>query len=153
MKGQILRSCVAALLLTLMGAGHALAGDIKTVAVTGAPKAGGPYSQGVIANGFLFTAGILARDPATNNFVEGDMVVQATRVFDSLEAIVKGAGASLKDVVKVTVYMTDLADFAKMNDVMVAKFGDHKPARSTVQVAKLAGTATLEVDFIAVVPK
>ena len=153
MKGQLFRSCVAALLLTLMAAGHALAGDTKTVAVTGAPKAGGPYSQGVIANGFLSTTGILARDPATNNFVEGDMMVQAARVFDSLEAIFKGAGASLKDVVKVTVYMTDLADFAKMNEVMAAKFADHKPARTTVQVAKLSGAATLEVDFIAVVPK
>lgn len=81
------------------------------------------------------------------------MTVQAQRVFDNLEAIVTGAGATLKDVVKVTVYMADLAEFSKVNDVMAVRFGEHKPARSTLQVAKIPGGAPLAIDLIARVPQ
>ena len=82
---------------------------LKTVAVDGAPKAIGPYSQGVIANGFLYTAGQVPRDPKTGNLVEGDITIQTNRVFDNLEAVLKGAGCTFADVVKATVFMTDLA--------------------------------------------
>ena len=126
--------------------------EMRTVAVSGAPKAVGPYSQGMVANGFLYTAGTLARDPVTNNPVEGDITIQANRIFDNLEAILAGAGCSLKDVVKVTVYMTDLTDFPKMNEAYAKRFGDSKPARTTIQAAKLPGGATMEVDMVARLP-
>ena len=126
--------------------------DMRQVAVNGAPKAIGPYSQGVVANGFLHTAGMLARDPETNKPVEGDITVQTNRIIDNLEAVLAGAGCSLKDVVKVTVYMTDLNDFPKMNEVYAARFGENKPARSTIQAAKLPGGANMEVDMVARLP-
>lgn len=148
-------SMMSPLVLALLAGGCAAPAPSgpKTVAVSGAPKAAGPYSQGIVANGLLFTAGVVPRDPATGNLVSGDMTVQAQRVFDSLEAILKGAGCSYKDVVKVTVYLADINDFAKMNEVMAAKFGDDKPARTTIQAGKLPGNAALEVDFVAVVPR
>ena len=142
-----------ALSLCLLGCATQAPNGIRTIAVPDAPKAAGPYSQGVISNNQLFTAGMLARDPATNALVQGDITLQATRVFDNLEAILRGAGCTFKDVVKVTVYMTDLNEFSKMNDVMAAKFGDHKPARTTVQVAKLPAGATLEIDIVARLPQ
>jgi 2-iminobutanoate/2-iminopropanoate deaminase len=79
--------------------------------------------------------------------------VQANRVLDSLEAILKGAGCTLADVVKVNVFVTDLADFAKLNDAMAARFGEHRPARTTVQVAKLPAGAQLEMDMVAAIPR
>ena len=126
--------------------------DTKTIAVSGAPAAAGPYSQGIVAGGFLFTAGFTPRDPATNKQVEGDIKAQATRVFDNLEAVLRGAGCSFADVVKVTVYMTNLDDFANMNEVMAARFGDNKPARTTIQAARLPGGAALEIDVVARLP-
>jgi 2-iminobutanoate/2-iminopropanoate deaminase len=122
---------------------------IHTIEVEGAPKAVGPYSQGVVAKGFLFAAGQVPRDPATGNLVAGDIVAQTNRVIDNLEAVLKGGGCTLEDVVKVNVYMTDLSDFAKMNDAYAARFGGHRPARTTVQVAKLPGGAQLEMDVVA----
>jgi 2-iminobutanoate/2-iminopropanoate deaminase len=119
------------------------------IGVNGAPKAIGPYAQGVIAHGFLFTAGQVPLDPKTMKLVEGDIAVQTHRVFDNLEAILKGAGCSLADVVKATVFMTDLGDFAKMNEVYAARFGDHRPARSTVQVVKLPAGAQIEIELVA----
>jgi 2-iminobutanoate/2-iminopropanoate deaminase len=138
--------------LTLSGCATVNRPDMRPVAVNGAPKAIGPYSQGVVANGFLYTAGMLARDPETNKPVEGDITVQTNRIIDNLEAVLAGAGCSLKDVVKVTVYMTDLNDFPKMNEVYAARFGDNKPARSTIQAAKLPGGANMEVDMVARLP-
>jgi 2-iminobutanoate/2-iminopropanoate deaminase len=126
--------------------------DTKVVAVSGAPAAAGPYSQGIVANGFLFTAGFTPRDPATNKLIEGDIKAQATRVFDNIEAVLKGAGCAFADVVKVTVYMTNLDDFAKMNEVMAARFGDNKPARTTIQAARLPGGAQLEIEVVARLP-
>ncbi len=124
----------------------------KAVSTEGAPKAIGPYAQGVVAGGFLFTAGQTPRDPATGKQVEGDIGVQTNRVFDSLEAILKAGGCGLSDVVKATVYLTDLGDFEKMNEAYAKRFGDTRPARSTVQVAKLPGGASIEIDFVARVP-
>lgn len=127
--------------------------DLRVVSVPGAPKAAGPYSQGIVANGFLYTAGSTPRDPATNQNVEGDISVQANRVFGNLEAILAGAGCTWKDVVKVTVYMTNLADFSKMNEVMAARLGDNRPARTTVGAAALPTGVPLEIDVVARLPK
>jgi 2-iminobutanoate/2-iminopropanoate deaminase len=126
---------------------------IHSIAVEGAPKAAGPYAQGVVAGGFLYTAGQTPRDPATGNLVAGDIAVQTNRVLDNLDAVLKGAGCTLHDVVKVTVFMTDLGDFAKMNDAFAARFSENRPARTTVQVSKLPGGATLEMDMVAKVPR
>ena len=125
---------------------------MKTIAVEGAPKAIGPYAQGTLANGFLYTAGQIPLDPKTMNLVEGDIAVQTNRVLDNLESILKGAGGTLRDVVKTTVFMTDLGDFAKMNEAYAARFGDHRPARSTVQVSKLPKGAQIEIELVARVP-
>jgi 2-iminobutanoate/2-iminopropanoate deaminase len=122
--------------------------DVKTIAVDNAPKAIGPYAQGIVANGFLFTAGQVPLDPATMKLVEGDIAAQTHRVFDNLEAILAGAGATLAGVVKATVYLMDMGDFAKMNEVYAARFGNHRPARSTVQVAALPAGARLEIDLV-----
>lgn len=122
--------------------------NLTTVAVENAPKAIGPYAQGVVANGFLFTAGQVPLDPATMKLVEGDIAAQTHRVFDNLEAILAGAGATLAGVVKATVYLMDMGDFAKMNEVYAARFGAHRPARSTVQVAALPAGARLEIDLV-----
>jgi len=122
---------------------------LMRIGVDGAPKAIGPYAQGVIAQGLLFTAGQVPLDPKTMKLVEGDIAAQTHRVFDNLEAILKGAGCTLADVVKATVFMMDLGDFARMNEVYAARFGDHRPARSTVQVVKLPAGAQIEIELVA----
>jgi 2-iminobutanoate/2-iminopropanoate deaminase len=145
---------LAALLVPLLAGCAAMQHDtgLHTVAVEGAPKAIGPYSQAVVAGGMVFAAGQVARDPASGNLITGDITAQTNRVLDNLEAVLKGADCGLKDVVKVSVYMTDLNDFAKMNEAYGARFGDHRPARTTVGVAKLPGGAQLEMDVVARVP-
>ena len=127
---------------------------LHTVTVEGAPKAAGPYSQAVVVpGGLVFTAGQIPRDPASGKLVAGDIVVQTNRVLDNLEAVLKGAGCTLQDVIKVSVFMTDLNDFAKMNDAFAARFGQHRPARTTVQVAALPTGAQLEMDVVARIPR
>jgi 2-iminobutanoate/2-iminopropanoate deaminase len=126
---------------------------MKTVAVENAPKAIGPYSQGAIAGGFLFTAGQIPLDPGTMKLVEGDIGVLTTRVIDNLEAVLAGAGCKLTDVVKSTVFLADMGEFAGMNEVYARRFGDHRPARSTVQVAKLPAGARVEIEVIARIPE
>ena len=135
-----------------MLAGGCAAPPVATsvIAVSGAPAAAGPYSQGIIAGQAIFSAGFTPRDPATNALVQGESTVQANRVFDNIEAVLRGAGATWTDVVKVNVYMTNLADFSKMNEVMAARLGGAKPARTTVGVAALPNGAQLEIDVIAV---
>jgi 2-iminobutanoate/2-iminopropanoate deaminase len=122
---------------------------LEIVAVPDAPKAIGPYAQGVKAGGFLFTAGQIPIDPATMQLVQGDVAVQTARVFDNLDAILRGAGATLADVVKTTVFLADMKDFAAMNEVYEARFGAHRPARSTVQVAALPAGARIEIELVA----
>jgi 2-iminobutanoate/2-iminopropanoate deaminase len=122
--------------------------SMKTISVENAPKAVGPYAQGIVAGGFLFTAGQLAFDPATMKLVEGDIGVQTHRVLDNLEAVLRGAGASLQDVVRAGVYLVDLADFPKMNEAFAARFGSHRPARSTIGVASLPAGARVEIDLV-----
>ncbi|MEO8053841.1 MAG: RidA family protein [Acidobacteriota bacterium] len=123
--------------------------DFKTIAVDNAPKAIGPYAQGIAAGGFLFTAGQTPLDPATMKLVEGDVAAQTTRVLDNLEAVLKGAGLTFADVVKAGVFLVDMGDFAKMNEVFAARFGNHRPARTTVQVAGLPANARVEIDLVA----
>jgi 2-iminobutanoate/2-iminopropanoate deaminase len=122
---------------------------VKFVATEKAPKAIGPYSQAVIEGGFLFTAGQVPFDPATGKLVEGGMETSAERVFDNLEAILREADLAFPDVVKATVYLTRAEDFAPLNAVYARRFGDHRPARSTVIVAALPAGAMVEIDLIA----
>jgi len=125
---------------------------MRTIAVDGAPKAIGPYSQAVAAGGFLFTAGQIPLDPATMKLVEGDIAAATHRVIDNLVAVLAGAGCQLTDIVKTTVFLADLADFAGMNEVYARRFGDHRPARSTVQVARLPAGARVEIEAVAKLP-
>jgi 2-iminobutanoate/2-iminopropanoate deaminase len=122
---------------------------VKFVATTLAPKAIGPYSQGVIEGGFLFTAGQVPFDPATGKLVEGGVEASTERVFDNLEAILREAGVGFANVVKANVYLTRAEDFAALNAVYARRFGDHRPARSTVIVAALPAGAMVEIDLIA----
>lgn len=122
--------------------------DLKFVASDRAPKAIGPYSQGVIANGFLFTAGQVPFDPATMEIVAGDIKVQTARVMENLQAVLAAAGTSFDRVVKATVFLASMDDFAGMNEVYARAFGSHKPARSTVAVKTLPKGALVEIDFV-----
>lgn len=122
---------------------------MKPISTDRAPKAIGPYSQAVHSGGFLFTAGQIPLDPATMKLVEGDIDVQAERVFDNLQAVLAEAKLTFADVVKTTVFLLRMSDFAKMNEVYARRFGSHRPARSTVAVAELPAGARLEIDLIA----
>jgi 2-iminobutanoate/2-iminopropanoate deaminase len=121
------------------------------VATADAPKAIGPYSQAVTANGFLFTAGQVALDPATGELVAGGIAEQTTRVLENLRAVLAAAGSSLPQVVKTTVFLVDMADFGPMNEVYGRIFGGHRPARSTVAVAALPRGARVEIEVVATV--
>ncbi|HEY8166057.1 MAG TPA: RidA family protein [Gemmatimonadaceae bacterium] len=114
-----------------------------------APVAIGPYSQGTIANGFLYTAGQIALDPASGQMSGGDIVVQTERVMRNLQAILDAAGTGWDSVVKVTVYLNDLAHFPTVNDIYGKWIGAARPARSTVQVSALPRGALVEIDLIA----
>lgn len=121
------------------------------VSTDGAPKAIGPYSQAVIANGFLFSAGQVALDPRTGELVTGGIREQTTRTLENLRAVLAAANTDLSRVVKTTVFLVDMADFAAMNEVYARVFGDHRPARSTVAVAALPRGARVEIEVIATV--
>ena len=119
------------------------------VATEDAPKAIGPYSQAVTHLGTLYTSGQVALDPATGNLVEGGFEDQAHRVFRNLEAVLKEAGSSFDRVLKATVFVTDLGNFQALNAIYAQYFGDHKPARTTVEVKGLPKGALVEIDLIA----
>jgi 2-iminobutanoate/2-iminopropanoate deaminase len=121
----------------------------KTIHTSSAPAAIGPYSQAIAANGFLFTAGQIALDPATGQVVGADVVAQTERVFANLAAILAAGGASFADVVKTTVFLADMSDFPRMNEVYARAFGDSRPARSTVQAAGLPRGVLVEIEAIA----
>lgn len=112
------------------------------------PKALGPYSQAVKANGFIFTAGQGPLDPATGKLVEGDTAAQTVRVFENLKAIVEAAGSSLERAVKANVYLKDMNDFAAMNEVYSRYFPQNPPARTTIQAARLPLDIRVEIDLI-----
>ena len=116
-----------------------------------APKAIGSYSQAVKANGFIFASGQIPLDPATMQIVEGGIREQTDRVLNNLKAVLEAAGSSLDRVVKTTVFLADLGDFAEMNEVYGRFFGEAPPARSTVEVSRLPRDVRVEIDVIALV--
>jgi 2-iminobutanoate/2-iminopropanoate deaminase len=117
-----------------------------------APEAIGPYSQATTAGGFLFTAGQIALDAATMQVVDGDVAAQAERVMKNLTAVISNAGCAWKDVVKTTIFLADMADFARVNEVYARYLGDTKPARSTVAAAGLPRGVRVEIECIAKLP-
>jgi 2-iminobutanoate/2-iminopropanoate deaminase len=119
------------------------------VATDDAPKAIGPYSQAVKANGLVYTSGQIPLDPATGNLVEGDFAAQTHRVLRNLQAVLEEAGTSFDRVLKATVYVVDLGNFQTMNAIYAEYFGSHKPARTTVEVKGLPKGAGLEIDLVA----
>jgi 2-iminobutanoate/2-iminopropanoate deaminase len=126
--------------------------SIGFISTPNAPRAIGPYSQATRANGLLFTAGQVGFDPATGELVDGGISEQTERVLANIGAILAAERLDLSAVVKTTVYLVDMADFAAMNTVYAKAFGDHRPARSTVAVAALPRGARVEIDAVAVLP-
>lgn len=124
----------------------------RTVNTSEAPKAVGPYSQGIVTGGFIFTSGQIPLD-REGNLVKGDIRAQARQCLENLKAILEAAGAGLDDLVKVTIYVTDMEDFAAINEVYAGYFSEEPPARSFVQVAGLPKGAKIEIEGIAVLPK
>lgn len=122
----------------------------QAVATDQAPKAIGPYSQGIRAANLLFVSGQIPIDPATGSLIDGDIAAQTRRVFENLSAILKEAGGSLDNVARTTVFLADMGDFAAMNEVYAGYFKTPAPARSTVQAARLPKDARIEIDVIAV---
>ena len=116
-----------------------------------APAAIGPYSQATVVGNLVFTAGQIALDPATGQIVQGDVTAQTERVMRNLAAVLEAAGVSWKDVAKTTVYLQDMADFPRVNEVYGRMIGEARPARSTVQVAGLPRGVLVEIDAIAVI--
>ena len=114
-----------------------------------APVAIGPYSQAIVAGGFLFSAGQIALDPASGQIVDGGVTAQTERVMMNLLAVLQSAGLDWKDVVKTTVFLHDMADFPTVNEIYARILGDARPARSTVQVSALPRGALVEVDLVA----
>jgi 2-iminobutanoate/2-iminopropanoate deaminase len=123
----------------------------EPVQTDNAPRAIGPYEQAVKANGFIYTAGQIPIDPKTGNFVEGGITAQTRQVLENLKAVLEAGGSALDRVVKATVFLKNMADFAAMNDVYAQYLGGAKPARSTVAVAELPRGALIEIDLVAVV--
>jgi 2-iminobutanoate/2-iminopropanoate deaminase len=124
--------------------------DVKyPISTTDAPRAIGPYSQGIKAGGFVFVSGQVAFDPATGKLIEGDVRAQTERVLKNITAILDAAGSSLDQVVKCTVFLKNMEDFVPMNEVYGTFFGNEPPARATVEVSKLPKDMLVEIDCIA----
>ena len=126
--------------------------SVKTVHTNAAPAAIGPYSQGIVANGFLFTAGQIAIDPASGQIVTGDVAKQTERVMANLAAVLATVNATWNDVVKTTVFLHDMGDFPVVNEVYGKALGKARPARSTVQVSALPRGVLVEIDAVVAVP-
>jgi 2-iminobutanoate/2-iminopropanoate deaminase len=124
---------------------------MEIIATEKAPKAIGPYSQAIRSGNTLYTSGQIALDPATGNLVDGDFAAQVRRVFENLKAVLTAGGTNFSSVVKATVYLTDLANFATLNEIYASYFGDTKPARTTVGVSQLPKGALVEIDLISIV--
>ncbi|HEU4401154.1 MAG TPA: RidA family protein [Candidatus Polarisedimenticolia bacterium] len=122
---------------------------LRIITTDKAPRAIGPYAQGIAANGFVFLSGQVPLDPATGELVRGSVEDEVTRVLENLKAVLEAAGIGLDRVVRTTVYLTDMKDFEAMNSVYARYFGAARPARSTVQVAALPRGARVEIDVIA----
>ncbi len=122
---------------------------MNVVATDKAPRAIGPYSQAIVAGSHVFTAGQVGLDPATTELVAGGITEQTERVLKNLAAVLEAAGSSLQNVLKTTVFLADMADFAAMNAVYERHFAPHRPARSTVAVAGLPKNARVEIEAVA----
>ena len=122
---------------------------MNAISTSAAPSAIGPYSQGIVSNGFLFTSGQIPLLPETMAFIDGTIEEQTKRVLENLDAVLAAAGTHWSRVVKTTVFMVDLADFGKMNAMYEQHLGDARPARSTVQVAALPRGAKIEIELVA----
>ena len=122
----------------------------QIVATAQAPKAIGPYSQVVTWNGLAFLSGQIPLDPATGQIVEGDIAVQTERVLENLKAVLEACGSSLAQVLKTTVYLKDMGEFPRMNEVYARYFPENPPARATVEVARLPRDVRVEIDAIAI---
>lgn len=120
----------------------------KMISTPEAPAAIGPYSQAVSAGDFLFVSGQIGLQPGTGELVEGGVTAQTTQVMENLKAIIQAAGASLHDVVKCTIYLKDMSDFGKVNDLYGSYFGEAPPARATVEVSRLPKDVAVEIDAI-----
>ena len=123
--------------------------QIEYVSTPDAPQAIGPYSQAVKSHGLVYTSGQIALDPATGKLVEGTFEDQVHRTFRNLEAILRAAGSDFSRVLKATVYVTDLKNFQALNTIYASYFGEHKPARTTVEVPALPKEAAVEIDLVA----
>jgi 2-iminobutanoate/2-iminopropanoate deaminase len=125
---------------------------MKTVVSTPhAPAAIGPYSQAIVYNGFAYLSGQIPLDPATGQVVAGDIAAQTERVFANMKAVLEACGSSLDQVLKTTVFLKDMTEFAKMNEVYARHFGANPPARSTVEVARLPRDVRVEIEAVAIV--
>lgn len=125
--------------------------SVRIVHTDNAPAAIGPYSQAIVAGNFLYTAGQIPLDPNTGQIVQGDVTVQTERVMRNLTAVLDAAGTSWANVVKTTVFLQDMADFPRVNEVYGRMIGDARPARSTVQVSALPRGVLVEIDAVALV--
>ena len=121
----------------------------EIVSTEQAPKAIGPYSQAVVSNGVAYLSGQIPLDPATGQLVDGDIAAQTERVLQNLKAVLEACGASMESVLKTTVFLKDMTDFPKMNEVYARYFASSPPARSTVQAARLPRDVSVEIDAIA----
>jgi len=121
----------------------------EVIATKNGPQAIGPYSQAIRANGFVFVSGQVAIDPATQQVIGGDIAAQTNRVLQNLSAILEGAGSGLEKVLRATVFLKNMGDFAAMNEVYGRYFSSAPPARSTVEVARLPKDVLVEIDVIA----
>jgi 2-iminobutanoate/2-iminopropanoate deaminase len=123
----------------------------KIVSTPHAPKALGAYSQAVVMNGFAFLSGQIPLDPETGQLMEGDIAAQTIRVLENLKAVLEACGSSLGEVVKTTVYLKDMGDFAQMNEAYARYFATDPPARATVEAARLPRDVRVEIDCVATV--
>ena len=124
---------------------------MKTIATDQAPKAIGPYSQAVVHHGIAYLSGQIPLDPATGQVVEGDIAAQTTRVLENLSAVLAACGSNLGRVMKTTVFLKDMGEFAKMNEVYGKYFAVNPPARSTIEAARLPRDVRVEIDCMALV--
>lgn len=122
---------------------------MQIISTDEAPKAIGPYSQAILVGDWLYTSGQVGLDPATGELVGPDFGAQVRRAFENLKAVLGAAGMTFRNVVKATVYLTDMANFQTLNGIYAEYMGDHKPTRSTVAVAALPKAALVEIDFVA----
>lgn len=126
-----------------------MAEQLRVISTEGAPKAIGPYSQAIAVGDLVFCTGQVALDPASGKLIGGDVAAQTARALDNLAAVLAASGSDVQHVVKTTVFLVDMADFAAMNEVYERRFGDHRPARSTVAVIALPLGSRVEIECVA----